>query len=1399
MAVCSDQTAGYNAAKEERQRRLVDDPTADTSYVSASVVKGMVTTDPSQIADWITAASKESKTSIIFGTYQSGHKIAEALKMARGQACVLVCDEAHRTAGLRRKQVGSTELATEDKKRRDFTLCHDNKAFPARYRLYQTATPKIYGNKQPDMSNASEWHVRSMDDETVFGVDLYRRSYGEAVEFGWLADYRIIALGVNDPDAYRQADELAQATDGKRGSLTTSGYLKGLAFAIAMAGGTTSGKAGTVPLKSCIAFMNTVKKSNKMAQDLQSDAVKQWVQSWLASNGQDQAAAYRLEHLDASSNVQSREEAKRRLADADDENPHAIINVGIFGEGTDSPSLSAVAFLEPRKSPIDVIQAVGRAMRTAPGKQRGYIICPILIPPHADPEAWMASSGPEDGWKELGDILLALRAHDQRIEDNLADLLMLYLPKPPEKVSSIVAIARPGRNRIEYGQHEGPPGQVYDRVEAVLEGTATLSQAGIINPIPEPLSLLRAGDRAEVVQRIEPTQIVSGKSNEDGSVELRTDSPIRERPAPDGTPGKIDVRKTKNLGKKMINEGAGVRAPNREQRQAQQQKRKQARERSGQEMLALPGLDELGHAISVNLLEKSGLTGNRVARDLNLLEESIREASFHLRSEGLQPDLDAHFQIDQLQKGRNRADGCTIASLLMMNAAMLHERIANGEWLNIKGLDQISNAANAVTLMRREWQRIMTHDFLPVFEPAVKVIEAVEDTGRLAGMERAVRHLASEAQRIAEAYADMGADHAGPLFNRVMGDQASDGAYFTRPPAASIAAKLTLDACDEHRAKNWSDPEVWKAHKIFDPACGSGTLLAALLAEMKRRAVDCGASPKDVSSLQRLAVEETIKGLDINPVSLQLAAAQLTASSTQIRYKEMGLHLMPYGPTQHGPRAGSLELLSQKAILPRPSELAFADEEIKSHQVRLVTEEADDGELENSVYAAQNAQIVIMNPPFTNRSNVGEKFSKEVQQALRARVDSLENTLLANDQAMTGFVDKNALEPMFTALADKCLEQNGALTMITPTVALSASSSTNKRRVLASRYRLHTVLTCHQPGNINLSQDTSINESILVLVRRAGSEDVTPTRIINLDRFPSDETQATALHQALAETGSNGTIPDGWGQITWWPDQLVQDGDWTAALWRSPILAEAAAKIAEDTELKELSSVGLSPWATGQLLRGDFCPSTVGASGSIPILKSKGADGQTRIEADPDEWWAPKPHKPANAAKKIQAKAGHLLITAGQRTGTGRLTAVASDQKYVGNGWMPVEAASMPVAKTLAVFLNSTAGRLQLMRHPGKTLAFPAYAGDTAARIRVPDITDRHVIDTLSDCWEQTRSMQVPQYREGECEVRRIWDEAVCAATGWDYEQMTEWRFLLHKEPHVRQLGYGQYDDGPAE
>ena len=1421
LAVCSDQTAGYDPNQEEKSLDP-DDPTRDKSNVSASAVKGIVTTDSAEIADWIRDGRSGGQISVIFGTYQSGSRVAVALQNSGVTASVLIADEAHRTAGLRRSR------KTIEQRLREFTLCHNHNAFPVTYRVYQTATPRIYDVKQARSDKPSDWVVRTMDDEETFGVELYRKSYIEAVENEWLSDYRIIALGINDPEAYQLVNQLAQDTKSKgRRKLTSADYLRGLAFALAVGGATHGLSNSSVPIQSCIAFMNTVDKSKNMAADLQTKAVKDWLQNWLRDNRNGQFAAdYKLEHLDASSNVVEREQAQLNLAEGSASEPHGIINVGIFGEGTDSPSLSAVAFLEARKSPIDVIQAVGRAMRTSPGKERGYIICPILIPPHVDPETWLSTSGPEEGWQELGQILLALRAHDSRIEDRLVDLMELYLPPMPEAVQTIVAIGDDENKRAEYRQHTGAPGTAEAAVERVLEGKSKLNQEfhSLTEP-PDPaetdaaqaaVALLGAAQQVaedpqseyvpdkSAATQIEPTQIISGKRHDDGSIEIRRDTVARGKPRSDGLRGQVEIDKSKKKAREMLNKGTGIRVKT--PVKASTRKRKTAAdpaEQSAMQMLDLTGLSEHGNAIRMNLLAKSGLTANRVIRDLNILESSVKEAAFHLRADELGATLDRLYGLHNLKRddAKKQADGCTIAALLMMNAAMLHQRISQGGWLTgVSDLAAVKSDVNVVRRIRREWERIMRHDFRPVLEPAVAVIEAVEDQGKLAGLERALRHIAAEAERIAETYADMGSDHAGPLFNRVMGNQASDGAYFTRPTAASLAARLTLDACGD---VDWTDPEVWRAHKTVDLACGSGTLLAAMLTEMKRRAREQGASEHELADLQKLAVEETIKGLDINPVSLQLAASQLSAGNHDIRYRQMGLHLMPYGPSPDNPnrvQAGTLELLGQQAIVPRDTELELADDGLSS---KLIWDQPDDAELEGSVAAVTGARIVIMNPPFTNRTNVGKKFPNTTQKALRSRIDAMEEVLVRNDARFEGFVDKNSLGPLFMALADRCIHvEHGTLTVVHPTVALVNPSGLRERTELAQRYHIHTILTCHQPDNYNLVQRSNINESIIVARRHEGERP--GTRFINLDRLPAYEEEVDEFHQRLLAC-PEGQIEGGWGQVFHWPAHRIEAGDWTPTIWRSPELAEAAEKFASDQRLTAIKDMaGTSIHSTYQTLYSHFDESELGVPGSFPVLKSAGTDGQATIESAPDDYRIAKNngrylHQLDGGAHpestRMLQKAGYLLIAMAQDNRSGRLTATAADQRYVGIGYLPVTGLSEEEAKAAAVFINSTPGRLQLMRNLTRKLAFPRYNPAASGNVRIPNVRHSRARKILADCWERTKDTEVPQFRDGECEVRRLWDEAVAEAMGWDPDELTRLRLLLHREPHVRGLGYNQFGD----
>ena len=135
-----------------------------------------------------------------------------------------------------------------------------------------------------------------------------------------------------------------------------------------------------------------------------------------------------------------------------------------------------------------------------------------------------------------------------------------------------------------------------------------------------------------------------------------------------------------------------------------------------------------------------------------------------------------------------------------------------------------------------------------------------------------------------------------------------------------------------------------------------------MLTEMKRRAKEQGATVREIGQLQKTAVEDTLKGMDINPISLQLAASQLTTGNQDIGYRRMGLHRMPYGPDASDPAkvsAGTLELLGQKEIVSRHGELDLPDAKIASEEVWTHGGEA----MEDAVDAVKGGvRIVIMNP-----------------------------------------------------------------------------------------------------------------------------------------------------------------------------------------------------------------------------------------------------------------------------------------------------------------------------------------------------------------------------------------------------------------------------------------------------
>ena len=150
--------------------------------------------------------------------------------------------------------------------------------------------------------------------------------------------------------------------------------------------------------------------------------------------------------------------------------------------------------------------------------------------------------------------------------------------------------------------------------------------------------------------------------------------------------------------------------------------------------------------------------------------------------------------------------------------------------------------------------------------------------------------------------------------SRVLGNQASDGAYFTRRSAARLLARAS--ARRHRRDRVGGAEDVATAPGWLDLACGSGTLLNAYLEAVKDRILKAGGDDRSAAEFHKYAVERLVTGLDINPVSLQMAAGRITLGNLSVDYRKMALRVMPYGSGDGAAvRLGALELLTDEDVV----------------------------------------------------------------------------------------------------------------------------------------------------------------------------------------------------------------------------------------------------------------------------------------------------------------------------------------------------------------------------------------------------------------------------------------------------------------------------------------------------
>lgn len=412
MAVTSDRNASRRSVKkkDKDEETYIQIKASDIGFPATTSAKKVV----ENYEELMTQPKKELL--VVFGTYQSIEVLGKAQKNGFPDFDLIIADEAHRTTGAK-------ALGEEDS---SFTKVHSNLNVKGLKRLYQTATPKLYGLDAKKKAQDNSIVISSMDDEELYGKVFYRLGFGDAISHDILTDYKLMVLAVDETVV--QKDMQKSLSDPENGlNIDDVGRIIGVWNGMIKRESFTDKVSGE-PMKRAIAFSRTIDDSKRLSAQFE-NVVNDYLNS-------EEGYSVNVRHVDGNMNALEKNEALDWLASDDipEDSARILSNVRFLTEGIDVPNLDAIIFLSPRKSQVDIVQAVGRIIRKFEGKDYGYIILPIVIPAGETPETILDNNKSYD---VVWQVLNALRSVDERFE---ATINKLELNKKKPKNIQIIGV-----------------------------------------------------------------------------------------------------------------------------------------------------------------------------------------------------------------------------------------------------------------------------------------------------------------------------------------------------------------------------------------------------------------------------------------------------------------------------------------------------------------------------------------------------------------------------------------------------------------------------------------------------------------------------------------------------------------------------------------------------------------------------------------------------------------------------------------------------------------------------------------------------------------------------------------------------------------------------------------------
>ena len=402
ICICSDSSVGRS--KNDENNFGIEDLPLPASTNVENIIKQF-------------EGISNNRMTVVFSTYQSIDIISKAQAKLNSKYGnneydfdLIICDEAHRTTGIVLKDKGET----------DFVKVHNNNFIRAKKRLYMTATPRLYSDniKEKAAQNNNIDVLCSMDDESIYGKEIYRLGFGKAVDEGLLSDYKVLVLTVNqDIVSNKLLNKICAKNEEESDGIETDDIAKLIGCVNALSKHLLHEEnliKNDDPqlMKKAVAFCQSIAVSKQITNIF--NGFKESYYKNLDKETRDKLVVVEAEHIDGTMPATERDKKLSWLkSERGDNTCNVLTNVKCLSEGVDVPSLDAVMFLASKNSQVEVVQSVGRVMRKADGKKFGYIIIPVVIPYGEKAEKYLDKS---EKFKVVWQVLNALRSHDDRFD-----------------------------------------------------------------------------------------------------------------------------------------------------------------------------------------------------------------------------------------------------------------------------------------------------------------------------------------------------------------------------------------------------------------------------------------------------------------------------------------------------------------------------------------------------------------------------------------------------------------------------------------------------------------------------------------------------------------------------------------------------------------------------------------------------------------------------------------------------------------------------------------------------------------------------------------------------------------------------------------------------------------------